>query len=94
MLQGREAEALAVVSKLRRRPENDPAVRLEWLEIKAMVRFDRETAVERFPGKTGWRLGLAGYGTFFTRAGLFRRLAVGCVLQFFQQFSGINAIIY
>ncbi|KAI5820078.1 general substrate transporter [Pyronema omphalodes] len=94
MLQGRETEALKVVSQLRRRPENDPAVRLEWLEIKAMVQFDRETAMERFPGMTGWRLGLAGYGTLFTKKGLFKRLAVGCILQFFQQFSGVNAIIY
>ncbi|KAF8534861.1 general substrate transporter [Trichophaea hybrida] len=94
MLKGRDDEALAVVAKLRRLPIEDPLVRLEYLEIKAMVQFDQETAAERFPGKHGWRLDVSQYGTMFTRIGLFKRLAVGCVLQFFQQFSGINAIIY
>lgn len=93
MLRGREDEALAVVSQLRRRPIDDPIVRLEFLEIKAMVQFDAETAAEKFPGKKGWKLDAAQYGVMFTQSGMRKRMAIGCVLQFFQQFTGINAII-
>ena len=88
MLKGREQEALGVVAKLRRRPVEDEIVRLEYLEIKASVQFDEETAKERFPGKHGWRLDLSQYLSLFTRMPLFKRLAIGCIMQFFQQFTG------
>lgn len=91
---GRNAEARAVLAKLRRLPENDELVHLEFLEIEAAVRFDRETANEKYPGKKGFKLSVQQYLDLFRHWPTFKRLAIGCVLQFFQQFTGINAIIY
>lgn len=94
MSQGREEEALQVVAKIRSLPITDDRVQLEYLEIKAAVEFDRETIEEKYPGKSGISLSLAQYGYLFQNLGIFKRLAIGCILQFFQQFTGINAIIY
>ena len=94
MSQGREQEALEVVSKIRSLPTTDDSVRLEYLEIMAAVEFDKETISEKYPGKKGISLSLAQYAMLFQNFGIFKRLAIGCILQFFQQFTGINAIIY
>lgn len=94
MSKGREQEALQVVSKIRSCPITDERVQLEYLEIKAAVEFDKETTDEKYPGKKGISLSLAQYAMLFQNIGIFKRLAIGCILQFFQQFTGINAIIY
>ena len=94
MSKGRDEEALHVVSKLRRLNPEHERVRLEWLEIKAAVEFDKETTAEYYPGKKGFKLAAAQYLMLFQRRGLFKRLSIGCIMQFFQQFCGINAIIY
>lgn len=94
MSKGRDEEARAVISRLRALPEDDPIVETEWLEIKAAVIFDQRTAAELFPGKSGFMLHISEVSMLFTNRGLFRRLSLGCILMFFQQFSGINAIIY
>jgi hypothetical protein len=98
MSQNREADALKVLSRLRRLPPDHPVVEEEWREIKATVEFDRQIEKERYPqhinnGARGrFMIGLGGYRDLF-RKGIFKRLWLGCALQFFQQFTGINAII-
>ncbi|RPB25348.1 D-xylose-proton symporter [Terfezia boudieri ATCC MYA-4762] len=92
--QGRDEEAIHVVAKLRNYPVEDERVQLEFMEIKAAVEFDKETTAEQYPGKHGIALSLSQYAMLFQSMGLFRRLAIGCIMQFFQQFTGINAIIY
>ena len=94
MSQGREEEALHVVAKIRSYPITDERVQLEYLEIKAAIEFDKETIAEKYPGKKGLSLSLAQYAMLFQNYGIFKRLAIGCIMQFFQQFTGINAIIY
>ena len=93
MSKGREGECRAAISKLRALPMDDAIVEAEYLEIKASVIFDERTAQELHPGKKGLGLALAKVGMLFTNKGLFRRLTMGCLIMFFQQFTGINAII-
>ncbi|KAI4717472.1 general substrate transporter [Aureobasidium sp. EXF-10727] len=94
MSKGREEEARVNIAKLHGLAINDPIVETEWLEIKAAVMFDERTAREQHPNKEGLRLVLGKVSMLLTNKGLFRRLALGCILMFFQQFTGINAIIY
>lgn len=87
MSKGREEEARRNIARLHGLPLTDPIVETEWLEIKASVMFDDRTARELHPNKHGLGLALAKVGMLFTNKGLFRRLALGCILMFFQQFT-------
>ncbi|KFY54942.1 hypothetical protein V496_07136 [Pseudogymnoascus sp. VKM F-4515 (FW-2607)] len=94
MSKGRDDACRAAISELRSLPLDDPIVETEYLEIKAAVLFDERTAAELHPGKSGISLTFAKVGMLFTNKGLFKRLSTGCIIMFFQQFTGINAIIY
>ncbi|CAG7915534.1 unnamed protein product [Penicillium olsonii] len=89
MMKHRDDEAKAVISKLRRLPANDPLVRAEYLEIKAAVMFDEET--EREVVGTGGAL--APWKALFA-PNMIKRLTLGCGMMIFQQFTGINAVLY
>jgi MFS family permease len=75
----RDAETLEVLSKLRERPQTDPAVLQEWREIKVEVAMSEESS-------TTWREMFQGR--------IRRRVMIGIGIMFFQQFSGINALLY
>ncbi|KII90641.1 hypothetical protein PLICRDRAFT_174023 [Plicaturopsis crispa FD-325 SS-3] len=91
----REEEALHVLSRLRRQPVDHPNVRFEFLEIKAEVTFTKEARVAaKFQDATWFSRAIAPYLAFFVSWPKFRRLAVGCLVMFYQQFMGCNAIIY
>ncbi|KAF7968129.1 hypothetical protein HWV62_31799 [Athelia sp. TMB] len=97
MEQGRDTEALATISRLRRKPEADPAVRFEFLEIKAEVMFTNETQAIEDASNTGsgyWTRLVGNYLALVKTWPKFKRLAVGCLVMFYQQFMGCNAIIY
>lgn len=87
MFKGREDEARTNIARLHGLPIDDPIVETEWLEIKAAVMFDERTAREQHPNKEGISLSLAKVSMLLTNKGLFRRLALGCILMFFQQFT-------
>ncbi|KAI9270655.1 general substrate transporter [Phascolomyces articulosus] len=99
MSKGREEEALKVLSKLRRHPIDHPDIQEEWREIKISVEFDKELERHQYPQyqgggtKNSMMIGLMGYRDLF-RPGMFRRVAIGSVLMFFQQFCGTNSLIY
>ncbi|KAF2641570.1 arabinose-proton symporter [Massarina eburnea CBS 473.64] len=96
---GRDAEALEVLSRLRRLPTTDSRVHQEWCEIRAEVAFKQEISRERHPDLQGntrsnrWKLELVAWTDCFKK-GCWRRTMVGCGIMFFQQFVGINALIY
>ncbi|KAI5980448.1 hypothetical protein EDD15DRAFT_2448942 [Pisolithus albus] len=80
---GHDDEALLSLSTLRRKPLDDPTVRYEFLEIKAELRYSREITSLKYPNASKFR-----------RVPKFKRLAIGCLTVFYQQFIGINAIVY
>lgn len=90
MSKGREEEARQTIARLHGLPITDPIIETEWLEIKASVMFDERTAKELHPNARGMGLSLAKVSMLFTNKGLFRRLALGCILMFFQQFTGMS----
>ncbi|KAJ6285294.1 general substrate transporter [Bipolaris maydis] len=96
---GRDDEALQVLGKLRKLPTNDTRVFQEWCEIRAEVAFNREVNVERHPDLQGntrmdeFKLEIQSWLDCF-RHGCWRRTVVGVGIMFFQQFVGINALIY
>jgi len=100
MGQGREDEALAVLARARGEDPQSEIIQLEFLEIKAEYLFERETSAEQFPQfqdgsfSSNFKLGLHGYLSLLTSRTLFRRVAIGSLVMFFQQWTGINAILY
>lgn len=97
---GREEEALGVLSGVRRLAPDSEVIQLEFLEIKAEHLFEKEVAEEMFPQyqdgsfRSDFLLGFHSYLSLLTSRALFRRIAVGCLVMFFQQWTGINAILY
>ena len=93
---GRDDEALKTLSMLRKLPLDDPLVRIEYLEIKAESEFEKRSFAKRFPGLAtgGLRSELAQYTIIFRNRDYFKRVALGCLVMFFQQWSGIDSIIY
>jgi hypothetical protein len=99
MSKGREEETIQVLSRLRRLPKCHPRILAEYNEIKVEVVFEQRLQEQRFPhlinqGAVGeLKRGFYGYLDLFKR-GMVKRLFIACAIQFFQQFTGINAIIY
>ncbi|CAO3626945.1 unnamed protein product [Cunninghamella echinulata] len=99
MSKGRDEEALQVLSKLRRLPIDHPLVQEEYRDIKVTVVFEERLDQHRFPdlinggASASFKMGMYGYMDLF-KPGMFIRLFIACAIQFFQQFVGINAIIY
>ncbi|EGN99929.1 hypothetical protein SERLA73DRAFT_122035 [Serpula lacrymans var. lacrymans S7.3] len=91
MEQGREEEALRTLSKLRQKPIDELSVRFEHLEIKAEIRHARETREMLYPASGPFRQFLNNYLMLVSSWPKFKRLAVGCLVMFYQQFI---ALIY
>ncbi|RAO72336.1 uncharacterized protein BHQ10_008348 [Talaromyces amestolkiae] len=72
--------AVKSLARLRRLPEDNPALRQELAEIQANHQYEISL------GNTGYRE--------CVRGNLAKRLLTGCLLQALQQLSGINFIIY
>ncbi|KAF1355726.1 general substrate transporter [Lizonia empirigonia] len=96
---GRDDEALQVLAKLRSLPAEDSRVFREWCEIRAEVAFTREVNREKHPNlqdgtrASNFKLEFASWADCF-RHGCWKRTLVGVGIMFFQQFVGINALIY
>lgn len=96
---GRDQEALSSLSRLRQLPTSDSQVQQEWYDIRAEVKFHKEISAARHPTLQNQstlsriRLEYASWTDCFRR-GCWRRTHVGIGLMFFQQFVGINALIY
>lgn len=97
----REEEALDVLANIRNLPRDSQLVRLEFLEIKSQSLFEKRMIEETYPHLAGKHdflsvLKLEGlnFYTLFSTMPMFRRVIVATVTMFFQQFTGINAVLY
>ncbi|ATY60584.1 General substrate transporter [Cordyceps militaris] len=96
---GRDQEALAELAKLRRLPTADARIQREWSDIVTDAKFQAAIVKQRHPSlMTGGmmnkvKLEFAGW-VDCVLPGCWRRTHVGAGLMFFQQFVGINALIY
>ncbi|KAJ5106608.1 hypothetical protein N7456_003283 [Penicillium angulare] len=96
---GREEEALKTLASLRNLPEDSIILRCEFLEIKSEVLFQQRSFARRFPhlaesGHSVWRRELVQYTNIFRTKTNFKRVAIAGLIMFFQQWSGVDAIIY
>ena len=99
MSKGRDQEALHSLGNLRQLPTTDSRVEKEWYGIRAEVAFHKEVSALRHPrlqnrsNHSRIKLEIASWADCFKR-GCWRRTHIGVGLMFFQQFVGINALIY
>ncbi|KAF2254777.1 general substrate transporter [Trematosphaeria pertusa] len=96
----REPEARHVLSKLRGLGDDHELIELEFAEIKAQSLFEKKTLRENFPhlqDMSAWstfKLQWVAIGSLFTTKAMFKRVIVATVTMFFQQWTGINAVLY
>lgn len=102
---GRHVEALHSLTRLRRVTPCDERVQAEWWDIKAEVRLQKVVQQERHPKlfthngdvAPGWlpsaKLEALSWADLFGK-GCWKRTTAGMGIMFFQQFVGINALIY
>ncbi|KAK0630458.1 general substrate transporter [Bombardia bombarda] len=97
---GREDEARTVLADLRGLPLDHELVELEFLEIKAQSLFEKRSVAELFPQlrePTKWnifKLQFVAIAKLFQTRAMFKRVIVSTVTMFFQQWTGINAVLY
>lgn len=96
---GREEEARRTLSKLRGLSQDHELIELEYAEIKAQSLFEKRTVAEHFPqladGKA-WsvvKLQFVAIASLFQSKPMFRRVLLATITMFFQQWTGINAIL-
>lgn len=98
--QGREEEALEVLARTRSLPPDSELVSIEFLEIKAQYLFEKETLEIKYPQwqdgtfSSDFKVGFYSYLSLIRTPTLRKRVIVATVTMFFQQFTGINAILY
>ncbi|ROV97115.1 hypothetical protein VMCG_07529 [Cytospora schulzeri] len=98
--QGMDNQCLNTLSRLRQLPKTDSRVEREWLDILAEARVQQQLLIERhssimhptFIHKV--RLELATWADCFRGAGCRRRTMVASGVAIFQQFVGVNALVY
>lgn len=85
-MRGRNEEALAALSTLRRLPDSDHRVQLEWKGIIAEVQLVNEVSRRKWGDIKGLKLELLGWVELF-QPKYIRRTAVAAAIPFFQQVS-------
>jgi sugar porter (SP) family MFS transporter len=97
---GREEEARKVLADLRGLDADHELLEIEFLEIKAQSLFEKRSIAEMFPQlreQTAWnifKLQFVAIRKLFQTKAMFKRVIVASVTMFFQQWTGINAVLY
>ncbi|KAK1820578.1 hypothetical protein LTR12_005026 [Friedmanniomyces endolithicus] len=97
---GREAEARKTLASLRGLSQDHELIELEYAEIKAQSLFEKRTVAEHFPAladgsvSSTIKLQFVAVASLFKSKPMLRRVGLATVTMFFQQWTGINAILY
>ncbi|KAJ5936279.1 hypothetical protein N7454_005577 [Penicillium verhagenii] len=97
---GRDDEALRTLAWMRKLPIEHELVQVEYLEIKSEACFEERAFALAFPklaereNKSVFLNEIAQYANCFRSMDNVKRVAFGWTIMFFQQWSGIDAIIY
>lgn len=97
---GRDEDALKTLSYLRILPTDHPLVQVEYKEIRAECLFEERAFARDFPDLASREKQsvlvreLAQYWNILRTWDNFKRVATAWLVMFFQQWSGIDAIIY
>ncbi|KAK5454974.1 hypothetical protein LTS15_005694 [Exophiala xenobiotica] len=97
---GHEEYARKTLVMLRGIPADSEIIELEFLEIKAQSMFEKRTVKHHFPHlseMTRWnliKLQFVAIGSLFKTMPMFKPVLVSTVTMFFQQWTGINAVLY
>ncbi|KAF1989343.1 quinate permease [Aulographum hederae CBS 113979] len=97
---GRDEEALNTLAYLRKLPVEHDLVQIEYKEIKAEAIFQQRTFAKQFPtlaekeSQNLWYNEIAQYYNVVRTWDNFRRVSTAWLVMFWQQWSGIDAIIY
>lgn len=98
--QGRDEECRDILAGLRRLPVDHPLVTMEFLEIKAQKVFETRISEHDFPQlqdtsrRSKFMRGAHGYLSLFTHRSTFKRTVVAVLIMTFQQWTGVNFILY
>lgn len=98
--QGRYDEAIKTLAYLRKLPEDHEWIQLEAKEIRAECLFEQRAFERAFPNLAAkekgnvWIREVAQYWDILRTWDNFKRVATAWLVMFFQQWSGIDAIIY
>ncbi|KAF1830945.1 general substrate transporter [Decorospora gaudefroyi] len=96
----READARRVLARLRNLPQDHELIELEYAEIRGQSLFEKKSLQENFPHLQDmsaisiFKLQFVAIGSLFTTTGMFKRVIIATLTMFFQQWTGINAILY
>ncbi|KAK3070329.1 hypothetical protein LTR53_010656 [Teratosphaeriaceae sp. CCFEE 6253] len=97
---GREAEARKTLASLRGLSTDHELIELEYAEIRAQSLFEKRTVAEHFPhladgsSSSTIKLQFVAVASLFKSKPMLRRVALATITMFFQQWTGINAILY
>ncbi|KAK3675247.1 hypothetical protein LTR78_004757 [Recurvomyces mirabilis] len=97
---GREAEARKTLASLRGLSSDHELIELEYMEIRAQSMFEKRTVAEHFPhladgsAMSTIKLQFVAVASLFKSKPMLRRVALATITMFFQQWTGINAILY
>jgi len=97
---GREAEARKTLASLRGLSPDNELIELEYMEIKAQSKFEKRTVAEHFPHLADGspmsviKLQFVAVASLFKSKPMLRRVALATITMFFQQWTGINAVLY
>ncbi|EMG48521.1 hypothetical protein G210_0901 [Candida maltosa Xu316] len=97
---GREDEALENLAWLREADKDDVVLRMEFLEMKAQKIFEDTLSSEAYPHlqdgsfSSRFKMDFNQYKSMLTHRPTFRRVSVAALIMIFQQWTGVNFVLY